>query len=326
MLRRFDWIEDCGHFEQYRWDSNLPEFSRLTVIYGPNGTGKTSLAGALDGLRNPPETEGFKKLSVTVEESATKTTTNGSDNAMFNRVFVFSDRYVRRSHRFSPAEAEMDAVLTIGEKAADAEVQLAELRKKLQVVTEGRDTAVTDKRAADASLEAAYDRIAQQVVDAAGKAGGRYHSRSNFSTRVVKTEFGRADHSSWIELSESDFKAKVGIINADKAEELASSGLDVAVPSDVQDRLRTLLGTTPTSIVLDSLREHPAATTWVDEGRSLHHSVDECIFCGSELTEQRRELIELHFSEAVRVLDENHGFSPESIIEFPHPVRATAGR
>ena len=52
MLKRIEWMRNCGFFENYRWDTALPDFARINVIYGPNGTVKTSLAGEFDGLRN----------------------------------------------------------------------------------------------------------------------------------------------------------------------------------------------------------------------------------------------------------------------------------
>jgi wobble nucleotide-excising tRNase len=302
VLRRLDWIKGCGNFDNYRWEGSLPDLQRINVIYGPNGSGKTSLAGALDGLRNAADGEGYKRLSIALDDAGSRRTTNGNDDGMFDRVHVFSEHYVERSHRFTPAEAEMDAVLTIGEKAADAEARLEDLRLKVQTQTDERDKAILTKRTADEAIEEAYDRVAQQVVDAASKAGGRYHSRSNFSTRVVKTEFGRTDHSAWIELTDRDFEKNVGIINADKAEELAEVPLDVSVPVDLHKHLTTALSTTPTTIILESLRDNPAATPWVDEGRHLHDGVKTCIFCGSELTDERRALIDQHFSDSVRLL------------------------
>lgn len=48
MLRRFESIKNCGIFEDFRWDSGVPDFERINLIYGSNGSGKTSLAHALE--------------------------------------------------------------------------------------------------------------------------------------------------------------------------------------------------------------------------------------------------------------------------------------
>ena len=301
MFRKLDSIKVCGIFEDYRWDTGLHDLARINVIYGSNGTGKTSLSGALDGLRNAEDGEGYKKLSVTIDDDGTSMTTNCNDSPHFDRVHVFSECYVSRSHKFTPAEAEMSAVLTIGEKAADTEKKLEDLRTTVATRTSERDVAVGAERAANQAVETAYGRVSQQVVDAASKAGGRYHSRSNFNAGMVRTAFGQ-DHATWAELTEQEFRQETGIINSDKAEALDEEVLVVSTSDDVQSRISTALGTTPSTIILDTLQAHPDATDWVDQGRHHHEGVATCIFCGSPLGEERRSLIDQHFSDAVQKL------------------------
>jgi len=301
MIRKLDSIRACGIFEDYRWATALRDFARINVIYGSNGTGKTSLSGALDGLRNAEDGEGYKKLSLTIEDGGTSTTTNGTDSPLFDRVYVFSECYVSRSHNFTPAEAEMAAVLTIGERAADAEKKLEELRATVAATTAERDQAVKAELAANQAIENVYGRVSQQVVDAASKAGGRYHSRSNFNAGMVRTSFGQS-HATWSELGDQEFQEKTGIINADKEEPLPEDVLVVNAPDDIQIRISTALGVTPSTVILDTLQAHPDATDWVDRGRHHHVGLDTCIFCGSPLSEERRLQIDQHFSDAVQQL------------------------
>ena len=301
MLRRFESIKDCGIFKNYRWDTGLRDFARLNVIYGPNGSGKTCLSGALDGLRNASDGEGYRKLSVTYDDSGTPKTTNGNDAIFFDRIHVFSEHYVRRSHNFTPAEAEMKAVLTIGKQAVDAQQKLEELRKKRDEVAAQREKAQDAERAANQAVESIYGRVSQQVVDAASKAGGRYHSRSNFSAGTVRTAFEQ-DHKAWATLTGQQLQEKLGIINADKAETLPDETLGVSTDDDIHLWISAALGTTPSAIILDTLKVHPDAAVWVDQGRHHHEGVETCIFCGSPLTAERRSLIDQHFSNEVQKL------------------------
>lgn len=301
MLRRLEWIKNSGIFEDYRWDAALPELGRINVIYGPNGSGKTSLAGALDGVRNAEDGEGYKRLSIALDDSGTQRVTAGQDDALFARVHVFSEHYVGRSHNFTPAKADMAAVLTIGEKPVETGKKLDELRATLATKTEERTKAVAAERSANQAVETAYGRVSQQVVDAASRAGGRWHSRSNFSAGMVRTAFANS-RAGWAQLSEPDIQAKIGIINSDKAEALPEGTLIVNASDDLQGRLSAALGTTPTTIILDTLAAHPIAATWVDEGRHLHEGIETCIFCGSRFTDERRALIDQHFSDEVQRL------------------------
>ncbi|MEC5152456.1 AAA family ATPase [Cryobacterium sp. GrIS_2_6] len=306
MLRRLEWIKNCGIFEDYRWETALPELARINVIYGPNGSGKTSLAGALDGLRNAEDGEGYKRLSIALDDSGTQRVTAGQDDALFGRVHVFSEHYVGRSHKFTPAEVEMDAVLTIGEKSVDTEARLEALRETVKTKTADRDAAAASERRAKQAVDAAYGQVSQQVVDAASRAGGRWHSRSNFSAGMVRTAFANS-HASWAALSEQDLRERISVINSDKSDPQPDDQLVVPALEDLAARLSTALSRTPSTIILDTLAAHPEATSWVDEGRHLHEGIDVCLFCGSPLTAERRALIDQHFSDEVERLQAGLG-------------------
>ncbi|WP_373191197.1 AAA family ATPase, partial [Mycobacterium marinum] len=146
VLRRLERINSSGIFADFRWDAALPELDRITVVFGRNGTGKTSLAGALDGLRHSNDGVGWKRVSVAIDDASGARTT---------------------------AAAEMDAVLTIGERPVDAEKRLEVLRELVASKTEERDNAAQEENAANQAVDAAYRQISQEVVDTAGRAGGR---------------------------------------------------------------------------------------------------------------------------------------------------------
>jgi len=301
MLRRLEWIKNCGIFEDYRWGSAMPELGRINVIYGPTGSGKTSLAGAFDGLRNADDAEGYKRVSITLDDNGTDRVTNGSNDAMFDRVHVFSEHYVARSHRFTPAEAEMEAVLTIGEKPVETELKIEELRKTVASKTEERSKEVAAQRVANQAVESAFGGVSQQVVDAASNAGGRWRSRSNFNAGMVRTAFGNS-HSPWTALTETELQEKIGIISSGKSDPLPDDELIAQVPDRLAERVSTALAASPSTIILNTLAAHPEATAWVGEGRHLHQGLDVCIFCGAPLSDERRALIDQHFSEEVKRL------------------------
>lgn len=301
MLRRFECIKDSGIFQDFRWDAAVPDLARINVIFGRNGTGKTSLSRALDGLRNAEDGQGFKRVSLAFCDGSGTRSTEFVDDPAFDRIHVFGDQYVARSHQFTPAGAEMDAVLTVGERPVDAELRLEKLRSLVRKKSEERDKARQGVSDARQATEAVYKQVSQQVVDAASRAGGRWHSRSNFSAGVVRNAVS-GSHREWVALSEETLREKIGIINSDKLDSLPETSLLVAVPSGLHERLVNAFASTPSSLILDTLATHPEATSWVDEGRMLHRDADLCIYCGSNLSADRRGLIDQHFSQEVERL------------------------
>jgi energy-coupling factor transporter ATP-binding protein EcfA2 len=169
MLRRFEWIRDGGYFCDFRSDTSLPEFGRINVIYGSNGAGKSSLARVLDGLR--PDADGHQKTSIVVDDDGSRRSTDGQADPAFSRVLVFIEEYVARTHRFRDGDADMEAVLTLGQRTAEDEERLELLRAERQTLTEERTDLAASRSRIARDLEATYGRVAQAVVDDASRAG-----------------------------------------------------------------------------------------------------------------------------------------------------------
>lgn len=296
MLKRIEWIRGFGIFEDYRGDPGLPDFCRLNVIYGSNGAGKTSLASALDGLRHSPN--GFERLSLVVEDHDGARTTGGSDDGLFDRVFVFNEDFVKRNHRLTRDAADMSVVLTVGERTVEAEERLSALRQLVAAKENEQRTASSRAQELDRELAREHERIADSVVGTLSRAGGRYRSRSTYRTDVVRQAFA-GSRDGWAVLDEADLAAKQALIQSDERSVVTSSTTSVHAPADLVSRIGGYLRATPVTLVLDSLAAHPHATTWVQDGQRLHEGVDTCIFCGGQVSAHRKTLIEQHFSDGV---------------------------
>lgn len=295
MLRRLEWIKDCGIFTDYRWDSALPDLARINVIYGSNGSGKTSLARALDGTRN--ETDGVQRISAQVEEDGARRNTNGNDDALFDRLHVFSEQYVDRSHRFHEGSPNIDAVLTLGERTAEAEVKIEALRTELETRTSEFEAASRAVSAAERATTAALERVSAAVVGDLSRVDG-YRNRSSYNSGAVGRKYA-GDRSAWTTLSDDDLASKKRFVASDNREEVDRDSFSLIPATDMRDRAATLLATTPVTIVLDTLRSHPEASSWVQEGQELHENVKVCLFCGQPLPDGRLHDIEQHFSDEV---------------------------
>ncbi len=295
MLRRLEWIKNSGNFEDYRWDSSLLELGRINLIYGPNGSGKTSLIGALDATRSMPN--GCKNLSIQVEETGIRRSTGGNEDAIFDRLHVFSESYITRSHRFHEGSPNIDAVFTLGERAAEAEEKIAKLREQLAAKTSERDSAARDVTAAERAATQAYDRVSTAVVSDLSRVEG-YRSRGNYSAGTVSRKY-EGDRTAWRPLSDADLATKKRFVASDNREEIDTGSFSLVPDAVLKKRAETLLATTPVTIMLDTLRVHPEATAWVQAGQSLHDHSDACLYCGQLLSDERKHNIEQHFSDEV---------------------------
>lgn len=100
-------------------------------------------------------------------------------------------------------------------------------------------------------------------------------------------------------LSDADLASKKQFVASDNREELDGESFSLTPVADILAQAGSLLPTTPVTIVLDTLRANPAASSWVQTGQQLHEHSDLCIFCGQALPDGRLHDIEQHFSDEV---------------------------
>ncbi len=222
---------------------------------------------------------------------------NGQHDPEFERIFVFSDEYVARSHDFG-GDTEVEAVLTLGEPTVEADKRINELRGLIETA-QGELTGATDvSNNADRALDDEYKMIAQGVVNALSRAGGDYRSNGTYSKGKVKARFA-GPRAAWTALSDDTKQAALATVNSDERPTVAIKSYSLAIRADLADEAAVALATSPVSVVLDTLQEREEASTWVDGGRHLHDGSNQCVFCGGDLTEDRKKQIEQHFSDEV---------------------------
>lgn len=224
--------------------------------------------------------------------------TSALDSSLFDRLFVFNEHFVEKAHKLSKESADMQAVLTVGERTVEAEAELEKLRPLLEKASEEHASLLKKKDGPPKQLDAKFKDISEQVVRILSKADDRYASRGKYSTRTVKALFdGPTDQ--WSELDEATLAARVTTAQTTNRSLLKVGEFSVVIDEGVASRITTALAKSPVSVLLDTLAAHAHATNWVDEGRVLHENLSECIFCGGTLSDDRKSDIENHFSDEV---------------------------
>jgi wobble nucleotide-excising tRNase len=160
MLERFEKITKTGLFEDYTHASGC-DFSEVTLVYGENGVGKSTLAAILDSLREHTAKEIIRRRSlpgdvaptVIVRLDGKDYTFNGKDwdaQPPYDTLDVFYPGFVTRNvHAATAVEAEHRrnlCELVLGRKAVEKVALLA------SADGEGR-SALADLKAIEKQLE-----------------------------------------------------------------------------------------------------------------------------------------------------------------------------
>ena len=314
LIRQIKTIRNYRIFQNWKPDGGV-EFARVNLIYGQNGSGKSTFASLLAGCAANAATESEPQsdsndatnsgLQLLAAHDAGKSFFQvGVDNRDFwGRVRVFNKDFVHRSLRFEePSGPSPEALLTIGNRLADASKKLERLRPQLDEAQQKLATAITTRTTTNDTINNRASDIARHIVtDLSGAPG--FNPRS-YDRRHVKKLL-------------NSFDSDPAVLAADTTNllidrELATGHAMQPVPlqprgtlleQEVLEDVRVLLSTNILSnTLIGELVGHSDRSKWVQEGIPLHNHLEKCLFCGQELTSDRFKALNAHFDESFKIL------------------------
>ena len=314
LIRKIERIKNYRIFQNWKPDGGV-EFARVNLIYGQNGSGKSTFASLLSGCAANATTESEPQsdsndatnsgLQLLATHDAGKSFFQvGADNRDFwSRVRVFNKDFVHRNLRFEEADGpQPEALLTIGERLADAEEQLRVLRPKRDTVNNSIHVLGEKISSANTSIDRRLAAVAKHIVeDLRSSPFSRYRATNVYTKRQVRELL--ENNSSLLTDASTDLAAdrKRATGKAMKPVDLPPRGilLEQDALNDVRQLLTTsVLGNAPIS----ELVGHSDRSKWVQEGISLHQNLEECLFCGQALPADRIEALNAHFDESFKKL------------------------
>ncbi|WP_196717355.1 AAA family ATPase [Actinomyces trachealis] len=299
--------------------SGAVDFARVNVIYGQNGSGKSTLASLLQGCAAYAADESEDRdtryaevvnagLCVEAYErdgaSASSSASLGLDDRKFwARVRVFNKDFVRRNLRFEEADGpQPEALLTIGEKLADAEKKIEELESQLGTVRQRFGAAEVARDVAKDAVNRLGRKLAKDILSqlpGASEFNPRSYNRTNVEKLLDKFERNPTV------LKDASVDP---LVDRKRAISEAMQPIDVQrrppmLDGDsLNDVHRLLAASVVTHRMIDQLVGSADRSRWVQEGIGLHEGLEECLFCGHGLTPERRDALNAHFDESVKKL------------------------
>ena len=309
-------IENYRIFQKWA-PSSAVEFARVNLIYGQNGSGKSTLANLLLGCATHAAAEpevgggsqdaanaGLRLLGAT--DDGTSTIEIGVDDSEFwHRVRVFNKDFVRHNLAFgADGGPQSQALLTIGKINVDAEAELAELRPKLDKVRSEIGPAETAATKAEKSKKDRLTDIARGIGDSlTGTSLPEYQARSYRRPKVERLLADFEKDSTVLDGASLDVAADIKAATSVPMERVVLPEKDVLLEGVALREARSLLDSSILdNHVIEELREHPRRARWVQEGLHLHDGLNDCLFCGQELTSERRAALNAHFDESYKHL------------------------
>ena len=307
MVRaRITRIRKVGNYRAFQgWtDENRPKtFERVNLVYGTNGSGKSTLASLFRDCSDPNTVPTGAHVELDINTDGLSGTANESSADLWTRVRVFNADYVRENLRFDDEEGpSSDSLLTLGKPNVDAEQELRTAEARREELTPLSRTARTDASTADRQLQRRMTEVAGGIVEDLRQSAVATYRGTNTYTKANVRNLLSGDP--------SDLNGASTDTAADRALAISSPMADVprgAPRTQIKDgsalkSVGALLSENVAVSVIEELRGHADRASWVQSGLPLHEGLDTCLFCGQELTNDRRTELAAHFDDSLTSL------------------------
>lgn len=325
MITKLESIKNFGIFRDFSNSNNLQDFKKYNLIYGWNGSGKSTFSKLFDCLKskNVEETFGNGSFRFKIEDGSfldSKKPINYPDSL---KIEVFNKNFV------------------------DVNIDWDNITKKLLYISKER---VEDKKTL-ANLNEDLRNLEIDINKKENKINKTESEIDNFlitGAKEIKTEFkilstddtyylnyDKRRLKSLIENKTSAVKKIKLIAKANELDGLKLTArleyldkIDVQLPSkiktieliEIQEKANALLNKNILTNVISSLKRNSRVSLWVEEGISLHGTSHKCKFCENIISEDRVEELNSHFNEDYINLKKNIKKVIERFILFKSKV------
>ena len=299
MILRINRLKQFGIFADYN-GSGIQQFGRYNLIYGWNGTGKSTLSNVFSCLEGRSLIPRFAEAQFSVVLDNGPFLTNENLAASQLNIRVFNQRFVQDNIDW---DKSVKSILLIAKEKIDDLHALQKKKDGLGEKQKAHATKLADIRSRSEALDKFLSNAAKkmktglQAIDTSDGYYLNYDRRklSNFIERNAET----------VALRESILpdQAVINLTNAARPDYLPSilftpTTINQEYLKKAAERIRDLISTTAINHALERLTNNPDIRDWVQKGLEIHdhHESESCEFCGEPITKARAEALAAHFS------------------------------
>lgn len=292
-------LENCGVFCRI---ANHPQFSQYNLIYGANGSGKSTLSRIFKSINDGAFVEALEsyssiKLQIRLENGDTVDGT--SSELLRGKIAVFNEDFISKTLNLDQANAE--PLYYLGEEQGELLSEYNQVKDRVDALSESLDEKKLE-------LRRLHNEQDEKLRDR-GRLISQTLSQRTFNKRHLEGLIG--------ELESSDEPASACILSSSEEEEyllIAQHGsndksykeafsFQVATVQDLSSSAGSILQRNILYDAIDELEKDPDLRAWANKGFALHANRPDCTFCGSKITNERRERLNKYFNEAYSSLN-----------------------
>lgn len=296
-------LRSCGVFRHFDWPTDLPSFAKFNLIYGWNGTGKSTLTRVLHCLERKVIPDGTVTISVGGNDiSGTAFPKVNLSIRVFDREFV--ERTVRASTQSKSGSPEVPAIFVIGERNVENQKKIEDVRKLL---AEKHSNHSNERRRLQTAKEAIDDfctdqaKLIKDLLTGSGSAYSNYN-RTNFKDK--SESFAIEAVTSGHLLSEVERTTRIQQHQSTQRDKIPAVTYSFPDMKAIYDDLQSICSRVVTSTVIETLKSEPDVAQWVKEGLDKHAALQSaiCFYCNQTIPQGRSDELNAHFNDAYQQL------------------------
>ena len=293
LVTKISRLRHPGVLRDFSWPAELPTFGRYNLIYGWNGSGKTTISNLFRALELRKQPEGETTLATA------STTIAGNDFAqaplpvrVFNRDFV-------TANVFPVGGGEVPPIFVLGEESAEKQAQVGQLKSEKATAQSALDAAQQEKAKAEKALDkhcVGRATVIRETLRSAGNNPYNNYDKARFKQRVA-TMLSAGDKASHL-LADDDRERLLAQSKATPKAPVSEVQLQLPDLQKLTNNASHVMRKSVVSSAIAALKADPQLSSWVRDGLELHfqREVDHCLFCEQALPDNRIAALEAHFS------------------------------
>ena len=303
LIDRISKLKHPGVLHDFTWPQDLATFGRYNLIYGWNGSGKTTISRLFHAIETRTAPANYE-----AEVSIYGQVLHGSTFSQATiPVRVFNRDFVAANVTQTPG-GDVPPILVLGEDSVEKQAQIEELRSSLREATAERDKRRVQRASDESALDRHCIREARAVKDTLRSMG--HNSYNNFDKSRYQSraqEILNAGNGKDHRLSEDGRTSLLLQIKETPKEKIGEIRYTFPKLSEISADVVNLLEMTVVSATIESLEHDEKLSSWVHEGVNLHDSYGtmQCLFCEQTLPLDRIERLKAHFNAAYERLLED---------------------
>lgn len=294
LITKITRLKHPGVLRDFTWPADLPAFGRFNLIYGWNGSGKTTVSRVFRAIeRRLAYSPGEATLHIDGHQATGQDFPNTTVPVrVFNRDFV--DEAV-----FPVSGGDVPPIFVVGKESVERQKDVDRLKAEWSQ----KEAALQQARSAHQQAARELDRhcvdrarVIKDTLRVPGPGSYNEYNKTDYRARAERmvTSGDGPSH----RLSDSDRDSLLIQHRANVKPKVASVPYRFPSLRQLQTDAAAVISATVTSSAIESLKDDPTLSDWVRHGLGLHRSraAETCLFCEQSLPGTRLSALESHFS------------------------------